>query len=98
VDIRLAACKRKDQNPQLEAAVFYLLLYTGLRESELINLNFGQYQEGNALISVRRKGQRVSKKVHVPKDAAVYLDKYLVSEYRGGDEPLLKTRGGNRLT
>jgi len=96
VDIRLSACKRKDQNPQLEAAVFYLLLNTGLRESELINLNFGQYQEGSMFINVRGKGQRVSKKVPVPKDAALYLDRYL-GEGRGEDEPLLKTRGGNRL-
>jgi integrase/recombinase XerD len=97
VDIRLVACKRKDQNPPLEAAVFYLLLYTGLRESELVNLNFGQYRDGSALVDVRRKGQRVSKKVPVPRDAAVYLDRYLMGGGRGHDEPLLKTRGGNRL-
>jgi integrase/recombinase XerD len=54
VDIRLASCKRRDQNPHLEAAVFYLLLNTGLRESELVNLNFEQYSEGRALINVRR--------------------------------------------
>jgi integrase/recombinase XerD len=97
VDIRLAASKRKDQNPLLEAAVFYLLLYTGMRESELVNLNFGQYRDHNALIDVRRKGQRVSKKVPVPKDAAVYLDRYLLDEVRNPDEPLFKTRGSNRL-
>ncbi len=97
VDIRLAACKRNDQNPLLEAAVFYVLLYTGLRESELVNLNVGQYKDHNALVDVRRKGQRVSKKVPVPKDAAIYLDRYLLGEARNPDEPLLKTRGGNRL-
>lgn len=97
VDIRLAACKRKDQNPLLEAAVFYVLLYTGLRESELINLNFGQYTQRNAFVDVRRKGQRVSKKVPLPKDAAVYLDRYLADETRQENEPLFKTRGGNRL-
>lgn len=73
VDIRLSSCKRKDQKPLLEAAVFYMLLYTGLRESELTQLNFGQYKEGNALINVRRKGQRISKKVPLPKDAAIYF-------------------------
>lgn len=97
VDIRLAASKRKDQNPLLEAAVFYLLLYTGLRESELVNLNFGQYRDGSALIDVRRKGQRVSKKVPVPRDAAIYVDRYLLDEVRNADEPLFKTRGDNRL-
>jgi len=97
VDIRLSSCKRKDQNPFLEAAVFYVLLYTGLRESELINLNFWQYKDGNAFIDVRRKGHRVSKKVPVPKDAAIYLDKYLVNECRVDGDPLFKTRGQNRL-
>lgn len=97
VDIRLAASKRKDQNPLIEAAVFYLLLYTGLRESELVNLNFDQYRDHSALIDVRRKGQRVSKKVPVPRDAAAYVDKYLMDEVRSHDEPLFKTRNGNRL-
>lgn len=97
VDIRLNACKRKDQNPLLEAAVFYLLLYTGLRESELVNLNRGQYQSSEVLLSVKRKGQRVSNKVPVPKEAAYYIDKYLVNEQRGDDEPLFLTRGGLRL-
>lgn len=97
VDIRLSSCKRKDQNPLLEAAVFYVLLYTGLRESELINLNFGQYKDGNAFINVRRKGHRVSKKVPIPKDLAIYLDRYLLHESRVDDDPLFKTRGQNRL-
>ena len=97
MDIRLATCKRKDQNPLLEAAVFYLLLGTGLRESELINLDFEQYQGGNCLINVRRKGQRVSKKVPIPKDVVAHLDRYLLDECRQNDEPLFKTRWGKRL-
>lgn len=97
VDIRLSSCKRKDQNPLLEAAVFYVLLYTGLRESELINLNFGQYQDGNAFINVRRKGPRISKKIPIPKEATIYLDRYLLHENRADGDPLFKTRGQNRL-
>jgi integrase/recombinase XerD len=98
VDIRLNACKRKDQNPLLEAAVFYLLLYTGIRESELVNLNYGQYKDSQVLLNVKRKGQRVSNKVAVPKDAAFYIDRYLIDEERDLNEPLFKTRGGNRLS
>lgn len=98
VDIRLSACKRKDQNPLLEAAVFYLLLYSGLRESELINLNFGQYKDSQTLLNVKRKGQRVSNKVAVPKDAAVYIERYLINEEKGINDPLFTTRGGRRLS
>lgn len=97
VDIRLNACKRKDQNPLLEAAVFYLLLYSGLRESELVNLNFGQYKDSDALLNVRRKGQRTSNKVAVPKDATIYIDRYLLNEKRSVNDPLFTTRGGKRL-
>lgn len=98
VDIRLASCKRRDQNPHLEAAVFYLLLNTGLRESELVNLNFEQYSEGRALLNVRRKGKRITKKVHIPKNAASYLDSYLKDSDRITGEPLFKSRGGLRLS
>jgi integrase/recombinase XerD len=96
VDIRLASCKRQDQNPLLEAAVFYLLLYTGLRESELVNLNFDQYK-GDALLNVRRKGQRISKKILVPKEAALHVNNYLADMMRKPDDPLFTNRGGNRL-
>lgn len=81
----------------LEAAIFYLLLGTGLRDSELINLNFEQYQGGCSLINVRRKGQCVSKKVPIPKDAVALLDRYLLNECRQNDEPLFKTRWGKKL-
>ena len=96
VDIRLASCKRQDQNPLLEAAVFYLLLYTGLRESELVNLNFGQYK-GDTLLNIRRKGQRISKKILVPREAALHVNNYLADEMRDSDAPLFTNRGSNRL-
>lgn len=78
------------------SAVFYLLLYTGLRESELVNLNFGQYK-GDALLNIRRKGQRISKKILVPKEAAFHVNNYLADEMREADDPLFTNRGGHRL-
>lgn len=42
-DMRMNACKKNNQNPLLEVMVFYVLLTTGLRESELAQLNFNQY-------------------------------------------------------
>ena len=36
---RLKSCTRKNQNPLMETAVFYTLLCSGLRESELVTLD-----------------------------------------------------------
>lgn len=98
-DHRLHACRRKDQNPLLEATVFYVLLYTGLRESELCRINGEQYHH-RGFHNVKRKGKKITRKVPLPSDARVLLDRYL-SESRGEsgpDEPLLVGRGGNRVT
>lgn len=35
-DIRLTTCTKKNQNPIFDAAIFYVLLNTGLREFELV--------------------------------------------------------------
>lgn len=37
VDVRRCACTRADQAPRLEAAIFYTLFNTGLREHELVS-------------------------------------------------------------
>lgn len=39
---RIKSCTRKNQNPLMETALFYVLLGTGLRESEVVSLNVGQ--------------------------------------------------------
>ena len=101
-DVRLKVCTRKNQNPQLEAAVFYVLLYTGLRESELVALNIDQYHH-KGFHQVKRKGSMVTRKVSVPGQAREYLDVYL--EKRREDEnefspeaPLFVGRYDRRIT
>ncbi|WP_218127068.1 tyrosine-type recombinase/integrase [Catalinimonas alkaloidigena] len=95
---RLALCTRADQNALLETAVFYCLLFTGLRESELAALNVGQYHH-RGFHQVKRKGSKISGKVSVPAEAKAWLDRYL--ESREGEladqEPLFVTRYSNRI-
>jgi integrase/recombinase XerD len=93
---RVKACTRKDQNPLLEAAVFFVLLHTGLRESELVSLDLEQYHE-RGFHQVPRKGKRVSKKVPVPADAREWLDRYLIDGKLQGEGPLFLSRRGKRL-
>jgi integrase/recombinase XerD len=75
-DIRVSICTRNNQDPILERAVFYSLLYTGLRESELIKLNMNQYN-GKAFINIKRKGKKISARIPVSGDAKQHLDIYL---------------------
>lgn len=93
---RLAACTRKSQNPLLEAAVFSVLLHTGLREHELTSLDLAQYHS-KGFHEVPRKGKKITKKVRVPADARAWLERYL-DEVRGREPgPLLLSRNGTRF-
>ncbi len=95
VDQRLAICKRKDQNPLLEATVFYTLLYTGLRESELCGLDLHQYHH-KGFHSVVRKNNRIDNKVPVPSEARERIDQYLAHDY-SKEKALFIGRFGDRL-
>ena len=96
-DIRLSACNKKHQMPLLETTVFFVLLFTGLRESELASLNMGQYYN-RGFHEVKRKGNKITKKIPVPKDARDYLDQYLSTRHDlSNHDPLLITRYGNRI-
>lgn len=101
-DVRLKICTQKNQNPQLEAAVFYVLLHTGLRESELVALNIDQYHH-KGFHQVKRKGNMVTRKVSVPGQAREYLDSYLEKRRAGEnsllpEDPLFIGRYGQRIT
>jgi integrase/recombinase XerD len=95
---QLLKLKRRDnQLPLRDKAVFFLLLTTGLRVSELVGLDREQYQEKH-LMQVKRKGKLRSAKIFLPQDAREALDEY-VKELRGDDAgPLFTTRSGSRLT
>ena len=71
---RLKSCTRKNQNPLMETALFYLLLGTGLRESEVVSLNVGQYQKKGLSEVLRHKSKRISQKIPLPQESRAYLD------------------------
>jgi integrase/recombinase XerD len=94
---RIKSCTRKNQNPLMETALFYVLLGTGLRESEVVTLNVGQYQQKGLMEVLRHKSKRISLKIPLPQESREYLDKYLESRVAEADEPLFITRYGTRL-
>ena len=96
-EIRLSSCTKANQNPILETAVFYCLLMTGLRESELSSLNVADYHHGG-FHQVKRKGNKITRKVPLPFEAAAKLDQYLATRADlNSNQPLFLSRYGGRL-
>jgi len=96
-EIRLNACKKQNQNPLLEYVVFSILLSTGLRESELVSLNMEQYHS-RGFHNVKRKGNKITRKVPVINETKELLDQYLATrETPTPDSPILLTQYGTRL-
>jgi integrase/recombinase XerD len=94
---RAKICTRKNQNALLETAVFYVLLGTGLRESELASLNVQQYHSKGLHSVVRHKSKRVTYKIPLPQETREHLDNYLKNRAIEPDEPLFINRAGNRI-
>jgi integrase/recombinase XerD len=97
---RLKHCNHKFQNPELEAAIFYCLLHTGLRETELININKNQYYNAG-FNNVGRKNKIITSFVPLPSTAIKYLDDYLKTRVNQPDEinnPLFLSKFNNRLS
>lgn len=94
---RIKSCTRKNQNPLMETALFYLLLGTGLRESEVVSLNVSQYRQKGLYEVSRHKSKRISQKIPLPQESRVYLDQYLEKRVAQEDAPLFITRYGTRL-
>lgn len=61
----------------METALFYVLLGTGLRESEVVSLNVGQYRQKGLCKVLRYKSKRISQKIPLPQESRGYLDHYL---------------------
>lgn len=89
--------KRNKKNKKLENALFYCLLHTGLRESELIHINIDQYTHGG-FSRVIRKNHRVSSFIPLPSIAKQYLDRYLAERTPALNEPLFVSRAGLRIS
>lgn len=85
------------RDPQLETALFYCLLHTGLRESELINLNCNQYHDGG-FHQVARKNHRISTFVPLSKIADHHLSQYLGSRAINSSTPIFLSKSGDRLS
>ena len=65
INTRIKICSRNNQNPLLEAAVFFTLLHTGLRKFELCSLRLDQYYN-KGLYDIKRKGNMITKRVFYP--------------------------------
>ncbi|MCP0912900.1 MULTISPECIES: tyrosine-type recombinase/integrase [Legionella] len=94
---RMKSCTRKNQNPVMEAALFYLLMGTGLRESEVVSLDVGQYRQKGLHNVLRHKSKRISQKIPLPQETRKYLDEYLEKREADENEPLFVSRYGTRL-
>ncbi len=98
IEQRIKACTKKNQDPLLEAAVFYLLWQTGLLESELVALNCGQYYNKALHQVLRTKNRRVNAKVSVPQEARKVLELYLSARPGANQQDsLFISRYGKRL-
>jgi len=79
------------------------LLNTGLREFELVSLNIGDYYD-KGFHFVKRKGNKISKKIPLPLEARQYLEKYIEERFPNDtkdqhkDNPIFISKYGNRLS
>ncbi len=101
-DRLVATDNRKNSRPRRNRAILALLYYTGLRVSELCNLDREQYT-GKHLLNVRRKGISRTRKMYVSKDCRGYLDDYVSTEWKidaQGEEnaPLILSTKSRSLT
>ena len=94
---RIKSCTRKNQNPSLEAAIFYTLLGTGLRASELVSLNVYQYERKGLSNVARHKSKRVTGRVPLPIESRQFLDQYLEQRRPEPEEPLFVSRYNTQL-
>lgn len=94
---RIKSCTRNNQHPLMETALFYVLLGSGLRESEVVSLNVYQYSQKGLCDVLRHKSKRISQKIPLPQESRVYLEQYLQLRKAHEDEPLFITRYATRL-
>ena len=79
-----------------DRAIIAMILYTGLRTSELCSLNVGDLAT-HGVIEVKRKGGKYCK-VPIPEALYPYLDAYLATRNAKPEEPLFITTHGMRCT
>ena len=79
-----------------DRAIIAMMLYTGLRTSELCSLNVGDLKT-HGVIEVKRKGGKYCK-VPIPDALYPYLEEYLKTRNAQDGDPLFSTTRGTRLT
>ena len=96
-DQLLVLSTAKNQKPRRDFALFHVLYATAMRVTELIELDFEQY-DGRYLTNVQRKGKTVTPKIFLVKAVRGYLDDY-INEERGKEPgPLFQTRTAKQLS
>ena len=83
-DRLVAAEQRKNARPRRNRAILALLLYTGLRVSELTALQASQWREKH-ITNVARKGRGRTKAIYLVKDCMEALSDYETTERRLDD-------------
>lgn len=96
-DQLLALSSGVNQWPRRDYALFHVLYVTAMRVTELISLEFEQY-DGRYLRNVRRKGRNVTPEIFLPKVVREFLDEYIKQERGDAAGPLFQTRTGKRLS
>tara|TARA_A100001035_G_C27742154_1_gene482148 strand:- start:108 stop:1208 length:1101 start_codon:yes stop_codon:yes gene_type:complete len=74
-------------------SMFFLMIQTGLRQSELINLNISDYNNGILLV----RGKKNSRKIALNENSKKYLDEYLNIRF-DSDKALFVSQDFNRIT
>lgn len=85
-----------DDCPELVKIVFELLYGCALRVGELCSLNFGDIDLKNRTIRVRGKGNKI-RIVPIGTKSIEIVKQYLQTTDHLINEPLIKTKGGNRI-
>lgn len=94
---RIKICTRRNQNPLMETAIFYTLLGSGLRASELVSLNIHQYEKKGLSNVVRHKSKRMTGRVPLPIESRQFLEQYIEQRNPASEEPLFVSRYNTRL-
>lgn len=84
------------KNPR-EYAMIMLLLNNGLRVSELINLEFEDYDKDNQTITITRKGG-LRKTIPISNEVNYAISKYLIYRKNAGCTKLFVSNGGNKMS
>ena len=93
----IAIQTRANQRPYRNFAMLLLLLHTGLRESEMLGLQFPKQYEDGYLHNIKRKGKKTTKKLKVPTPARAAIEEYFEHERGRAPGPLFQTKNGQEL-